>query len=95
MTPKTPPTPDASVECSHCGKGGGTKTDNGRFRCHCGRFASEAPDYCAKHDVDYSRITGYDHCPRCRQEQELHHRRMEQIERRADPSMHNQIDGKI
>ena len=46
----------------------------------------EEPDYaCEKHDLqEYP--SGYDHCPMCRQEQEVEHRRAEQMAKRGKPA---------
>ena len=86
------PTDETAIECSACGKGGGSTSDSGAHCSECGRFATEIDDYCLRHDVDYGRLTGYDHCPRCRQENDVHQRRQEQMARRASERMHSTVD---
>lgn len=81
------------VECNNCGKTGGKEGDDGQLHCGgCGRFAVEAEQYCALHDMDYSRLTGYDHCPQCREEQRLQAQQQEMHARRASERMHQTVD---
>jgi len=51
-----------------------------------------AQDYCHRHDVDVSALTGYDHCPKCREERRVEAMEQEMHERRADPNMNTRID---
>ena len=80
------------VECDNCGLGKGTRTDHG-VRCDdCGQFAETSGDYCGEHGVNLRRLTGYDHCPACREIQRAEAERQEMMQRRADPQMHNSVD---
>jgi len=82
------------VKCDNCGKHGeGVPTDDGRTRCgKCGQFAEEVDGYCAEHDIDYGKLSGYDHCPMCREERNIRAREQEIQERRANPRMHPMVD---
>lgn len=84
------------IDCSNCGvHGEGTPAESGGTRCaKCGRFGSEAQQYCASHDVNYAALNGYDHCPMCREEQRVEQMAQEMHERRADPRMHNSVDAR-
>jgi anaerobic ribonucleoside-triphosphate reductase len=83
-----------AIECSECGKGGGFESDSGVHCAECGRFATVIDGFCTRHGVDYSRLTGYNQCPRCRQEQSVQQQRQERQARRADPSMHPTVDAR-
>lgn len=48
--------------------------------------------YCERHDLDWGRLTGYDHCPACREEQRVREMEQEMHARRADPDMHPMVD---
>ena len=86
-------TDKTGVTCSNCGPNKGTETNNGNHRCNdCGQFAQENLDYCVKHGIDVGRLTGYDECPRCRQERDVRMQEQEMQARRANPRMHSQID---
>lgn len=51
-----------------------------------------AQDYCDRHDIDVSELTGYDECPKCMEERRVEAMEKEMMERRADPNMHPSID---
>jgi len=81
-----------AVKCNECGKTGGSR-NGGTLRCgECGRFASETSGYCASHDVRFERISGYSHCPRCRERRNVEAQKHEAMARRADPNMHPTVD---
>lgn len=83
------------VRCSDCGPTLGTTAgiDQGGLRCRsCGQFAEPCPTYCAKHEVYWGGLTGYDHCPACREERRVEAQRQEEMARRANPRMHPTVD---
>jgi hypothetical protein len=83
-----------AVQCGDCGIVKQPDT-SGRTRCDsCGQFAEVIEDYCLDHDVHVGRLTGYDECPICREEQRIHQQEMEMHQRRADPSMHTSVDAR-
>lgn len=58
------------IDCRNCGvHGEGIPAGNGKTRCgKCGQFASEAKEYCVRHDVHYANLYPDDnHCPYCRE----------------------------
>lgn len=77
------------VKCDNCGDSDGTFDNRtGQYRCgECGQYAEPKSNYCDKHEVDYGSITGYDHCPRCRQEENIRAQRRHQMTRdpRVEP----------
>lgn len=76
------------IDCTNCGvHGEGRPTDGGRARCgKCGRFGSEASEYCVEHDVHYAGLYPEDnHCPMCREER--HIQEMHQHEVTRDPQV--------
>ena len=76
------------VECSECGvHGEGIPADNGKTRCgKCGQFGSEATEYCAHHDLDYTGLYPEDnHCPMCREERRQREQRVHEMTR--DPQI--------
>jgi hypothetical protein len=84
-----------AVRCSECGPTVGESAciDQGGLRCRsCGKFAEPCPTFCAKHEVNWGRLSGYDHCPRCRQEESVRAQEREMHQRRADPNMHPTVD---
>jgi hypothetical protein len=48
--------------------------------------------YCNDHDIRYERLDGYDHCPKCRLEEDSEAREREMHERRSNPNMHPSVD---
>lgn len=85
------------AKCSDCGPTVGVpvETAQGGLRCdECGRFSEEYAGFCAKHEVHWGGVTGYDHCPMCREEQRVRQARQEQMARRADPNMHPTVDAR-
>lgn len=82
------------AECANCGNVGATKSGESLRCSECGRYASPKPEYCPDHEVDVSRLTGYDECPRCRQERDVRAREQEMHARRANPRMHTSVDAK-
>jgi phage FluMu protein Com len=69
------------VRCTDCGPTVGTETvlNQGGLRCtNCGKFAEPCPCYCAKHELYWGRLTGYDYCPKCREYRRIEHERAEQ-----------------
>lgn len=94
MRHTTTPRPEG-VTCSKCGttKGQSANIGQGGLRCsNCGRFAKKAHGYCAKHGVNWGDVTGYDHCPMCREEERVEQQRQEMMARKADPNMHPTVD---
>lgn len=83
------------VRCSHCGPTLGTSANIGQggLRCRsCGRFAKPCPTFCAKHETYWGGLSGYDHCPMCREEDRIHAMEQEMHARRANPRMHPSVD---
>jgi len=72
-----------AVECDSCGRSAtGTKSDSGLHCGKCGRFAQEADEYCAIHDVDYKGLYPQDnHCPACREERRIRDERQHMMTR--------------
>lgn len=72
------------VRCAKHGRTAGEgDPDSNVARCHCGRFATDIDGYCAEHEIDVERLTGYDTCPRCRQERDRQAQLMERQTRHA------------
>jgi len=83
---------DRAVECSSCGKTGGNESSVGVHCGDCGRFSAPIKQYCLRHNVDYGRLTGYDHCPKCRETERVEQMRQEMHQRRANERMHSMVD---
>ena len=83
---------DRAVECSNCGKTGGNESSAGLHCGECGLFAEPTEQYCLQHDLDYSRLTGYDHCPKCRDAERVDQARQEMHQRQASERMHSMVD---
>jgi hypothetical protein len=83
------------VRCSDCGPTLGTSANIGQGGlrcCNCGQFAEPCETYCAKHEVHWGGVTGYDHCPRCRQENRVERARAEQSF--TGHNMHPSVDAR-